>query len=243
MHQFTIIQFTVKLTSACLCGLFIFTAQANASGYTPRLGDLMFQDTNCGEFCDNIDAVTSGYGNRYVSHVALVVSTKPPLVVEAISRGVVLTPLKQFLARSVDAQQHPRVMVGRLKAPYRQHIPTAVQIARAQVGKPYNNSFIAAGGKSFYCSELVSYAFNQAYHNPNFMPSQPMDFTNGKSTQILLRWQNYYHELNLAVPQGQPGTNPGALSRLPQITIIYYYGQLRQHAPAQPLSNLVISDG
>lgn len=196
-----------------------------------QVGDLLFQDLNCGQFCDNVDSVTYGYNNSYVSHVALVInaSESNPQVIEAISQGVSITPLEKFLERSLDEKHQPRVMVGRLKPIYQKLIPTAIQIAELQVGKPYNESFVAANGQAFYCSELIDYSFQESNHSYTLFHRLPMNFTNGKSNKILPLWQNYYQNLQIHVPQGQLGTNPGAMSRESSIQIIHFYGQLREH--------------
>jgi len=192
-------------------------------------GDLLFQDLNCGSMCDSIDSVTYGYGQTYISHVAMVVSIHPPEVVEAVSAGVSITPLARFLKRSLDNESNPRVMVGRLKQQYQQLIPQAIKVAVNQVGKPYNASFVPANGKAFYCTELIDYSVRQANHQHILFHSAPMDFTDGKSKAILPLWESYYHGLHVQVPQGIPGTNPGAMSRESMLQIVYYYGQLRKH--------------
>lgn len=206
-------------------------ADVAANNFKLQAGDLLFQDLNCGKFCDSVDSVTYGYKNSYVSHVALVInaSESNPQVVEAISQGVSITPLGQFLNRSLDEKHQPRVMVGRLSPTYQKLIPAAIHIAELQVGKPYNDSFIAADGQAFYCSELIDYSFQKANHNQALFQPLPMDFTNGKSTKILPLWQNYYQNLQVKAPQGQLGTNPGAMSRESNVQIIHFYGQLREH--------------
>lgn len=206
-------------------------ADSSTSSFKLQTGDLLFQDLNCGKFCDSVDSVTYGYKNSYVSHIALVIdaSESNPQVIEAISNGVSITPLTQFLDRSLDEKNQPRVMVGRLTPTYQKLIPEAIQVAELQLGKPYNESFVAANGQAFYCSELIDYSFKSANHNYPIFQHLPMDFTNGKSTKILALWQNYYQNLQIKVPQGQLGTNPGAMSRESSIQIIHFYGQLREH--------------
>lgn len=215
----------------CFSILFIlvFIHDSYAAAYIPESGDFLFQDLNCGSMCDGIDSVTSGYANTYVSHVGMIVNTNPPEVIEAVSNGVEITPLAKFLQRSLDSESKPRVMVGRLKPAYKKLIPDAIIIAREQIGKPYNSSFIPAKGKAFYCSELFDYSFRPVNNNQPFFHSAPMNFTDGKSSKILPLWQDYYKPLHIKAPQGVAGTNPGAMSRESMIEIIYFYGQLRQH--------------
>jgi hypothetical protein len=56
-----------------------------------------------------------------------------------------------------------------------------------------------------------------------------MNFTNGTSESITHLWQRYYDNLHMSAPQGMIGTNPGMMSRESFITIVHYYGDLRQH--------------
>lgn len=154
-------------------------------------GDLLFQDLNCGEFCDSIDSVTYGYDNTYVSHVAMVIdsSESSAKVIEAVSNGVTITQLDTFLKRSLDENKKPRVMVGRVSRQYQKLIPTAIFYAEKQLSKPYNDSFIPANGKAFYCSELIANAFES--DNQSIFQSNPMNFADTKNN-ILPIWQKYY---------------------------------------------------
>lgn len=214
----------------CFSILFLVSLHySHAADYIPESGDFLFQDLNCGSMCDGIDSVTRGYDNTYVSHVGMIINTNPPEVIEAVSNGVEITPLAKFLQRSLDSESKPRVMVGRLKPAYKKLIPDAISIAKKQIGKPYNSSFIPARGKAFYCSELFDYSFKAANNNQPFFHPAPMNFTDGKSSKILPLWQDYYKPLHIKAPQGVLGTNPGAISRESMIEIIYFYGKPRQH--------------
>ncbi len=52
---------------------------------TLQEGDLLFQNLNCGELCDAIEAVTEGVNGKDFSHCAMVVKINDSLkVVEAI---------------------------------------------------------------------------------------------------------------------------------------------------------------
>lgn len=207
--------------------LFIFTC-FKSFAFDLQNGDILFQDTNCGSFCDAIDSVTIGYHNSYVSHAGIVIqSNENYYVVEAISTGVVKTPLKKFLARSLDDKQNPRVMVGRLKTSYQYLIPSAIKFASAQLGKPYNSTFVPNSGISYYCSDLIYSAFMQSESSPSIFHKHPMSFSDAKTHKILPIWENYYKDLHAKIPQGLPGTNPGQISRESSLDIVYYYGKLR----------------
>ena len=47
-----------------------------------------------------------------------------------------------------------------------------------------------------------------------------MNFMN-KENKIMPIWQNYYDKLNMKVPQGELGINPGLMSISNKIDIIY----------------------
>ena len=57
-------------------------------------GDLLFQDSDCGPFCDAIEKVTFGINDSKFSHIGLVIEDQHGelVVLEAISKGVILTP-------------------------------------------------------------------------------------------------------------------------------------------------------
>lgn len=218
------------LLFAILC-MVITSATAKNQVFKLQIGDLLFQDLDCGVLCDGIGQVTYGVNKTYVSHVGMVETTsgKEAIIIEAIGSGVVETPLHTFLARSHDANNHPMVMVGRLNPQYQELIPSAVKYARQQLGKPYNASFSPDTDQSFYCSQLIYSAFASANQNNSIFGQNQMNFNDLISGQITPAWKEYFAELKAAPPQGKPGTNPGMMSRESSITIVYRYGNLRIH--------------
>ncbi len=68
-------------------------------------GDLLFQDLNCGELCDAIEAVTEGVNGKDFSHCAMVVKINDSLkVVEAIGDQVQVNTLHDFFPRHTGCQ-------------------------------------------------------------------------------------------------------------------------------------------
>lgn len=188
-------------------------------------GDLLFQDSDCGPLCDAIEQVTIGYGGASFSHIGIVTRDDAGdfVVIEAISRGVEITPLQTFLSRSSDEQQRPKVVVGRLKEPYRGLIPSILREAIALKGKPYDKVFVIGNG-SYYCSELIYEIFLRANNNEPVFALQPMTFKSAGTGSMFPEWQDYFSELGVAVPEGQPGINPGGISRSEAVDIIHEYG-------------------
>ena len=83
--------------------LLIIQALIGSQTFTLQNGDLLFQDSDCGEFCDAIEKVTEGYEGANLSHIGMVILSKDgPQVIEATTKGVVMTDLKRFLSRSND---------------------------------------------------------------------------------------------------------------------------------------------
>lgn len=209
--------------------LLLSLQNVNASeSFLPKNGDLIFVDLNCGTLCDGISAVTDGIDNFDISHVGIVIKDGENQleVIEAIGEKVVETPLKDFLARSLDEKGKPRAIVGRMKQQYQILIPAALKNARNELGDPYNASFYP-DAPGFYCSQLIFEIFKKANDGKEIFHMMPMTFYL-KDTQIIApAWRAYYKGLGIKVPQGLMGINPGALSRSSAIDIIYQYGNLR----------------
>ncbi len=189
-------------------------------------GDLLFQDSDCGPFCDAIEKVTFGIDNAKFSHIGLVVKDQNGtlVVLEAISKGVILTSLDSFLNRSFDDENNPKVVVGRLKPEYNHLVDAAVEAATQQLGKPYDDIFDIQNDK-YYCSELIYLAFKEANKDQPVFQLQPMTFNDPDTEQAFAIWVDYYEKLGEPIPEGQPGLNPGGISRSNFIEIVHYFGK------------------
>lgn len=191
-----------------------------------REGDLLFQDSDCGAFCEAIEAVTEGIDGEEYSHVGLVMQAEADSlrVMEATTAGVVFTPVSDFLARSQDAEGQPKVAVGRLKPPHRHLIPGAVAFIRTKKEAPYDFAFRIAND-SFYCSELIHLAFQEANAGRPVFDTPPMTFQRPGTDTTFAVWQEYFEQHQLPIPEGEPGLNPGSMSRSPYLDIVHRYGQ------------------
>lgn len=205
------------------------------SNFVPEPGDLLFQDLDSGPLCDAIERVTTGFDGTDISHVGIVTDTDSDdlVVIEAVSRGVVSTSLQTFLARSLDAEGRPKVAVGRLDAPHRQLIPSALRHARALVDAPYDKVF-AIDNDAYYCSELIYAIFLRANRKRAVFVLQPMTFKDPETGEILGAWERYFSGLGVPVPEGRAGINPGGISRAPAVTVIHVYGELGQSRLSEP---------
>ncbi len=197
-----------------------------AANFELQRGDLLFQELHGDKLCDAIKRVTVGYHGARVSHVGMVVSARPGdvRVIEASDPGVRVVELDGFLARSHDAAGRPKVLVGRLKPVYRPLIPAAVAFAMNQRGKPYDTLF-KMDPAAYYCSELIYDAFYHANHDRPVFQTAPMTFKDPATGEFVPAWTEYFAKLGVPIPEGEAGTNPGAMSRADCLEIAYAFGE------------------
>lgn len=201
----------VAMLSACT-----FVSKPVSTRQILQTGDLLFcletQDDGLG---GAIAAVTEGVGQQQISHVAIAVNDRQ--VVEATPRwGVRIITVSQFLAEAHHAADgSPLVVVGRLKDTT--GVVASVDRALQYVGLPYDTLYLP-DESAIYCSELVQLSYRRQDNTPVF-EQQPMSFSDS-SGQILPYWIDLYAAHGMQVPEGLPGTNPGALSRDTSIYII-----------------------
>ena len=190
-----------------------------------REGDLLFQDLDCGPLCDAIERVTTGHHGANFSHVGIVAEDDADnfVVIEALSNGVEVTGLQAFLDRSFNAKGRPKVVVGRLKPAFCHLIPFALKEGFALKGRPYDKVFVI-NSDSYYCSELIYEIFLRANDNNPVFTLRPMTFKDPHTGTTLPAWEDYFSELGVSIPEGQPGINPGGISCSPVLTIVHAYG-------------------
>ncbi|MHC4462909.1 MAG: YiiX/YebB-like N1pC/P60 family cysteine hydrolase [Planctomycetota bacterium] len=223
MHS---IKWTLLLLPVCLvlfgCSHSISEGNRN---FALKSGDLLLQDVDSGPLCDAIEKVTTGFQGANFSHVGIVTKDDSGkfVVIEAVSNGVVSTPLRTFLDRSSDAKGQPKVVVGRLKMPYCHLIPSALDEAAALKGKLYDKVF-AIDNEAYYCSELIYEIFFRANGNNPVFVLRPMTFKDPNTGQTLAAWEDYFSKLGVSIPEAKPGINPGGISRSSVLSITYAYG-------------------
>ena len=191
-----------------------------------EVGDILFQDSDCGPFCTSIEKVTSGIAGANFSHVGMVIPTEKRglMVLEAISKGVVLTPLDTFFVRSFDANNQSKVVVGRMKEVHKALIPRAVDFAKTKIGLAYDDVFNIYNDR-YYCSELIYDAFKFANGNQAIFQLEPMTYIDPDTEETFPIWADYFQKLQVPIPEGEPGLNPGGMSMSPYIDIVHFYGK------------------
>jgi hypothetical protein len=187
---------------------------------TLQEGDLLFQDLNCGELCDAIEAVTEGVNGKDFSHCAMVVKINDSIkVVEAIGDKVQVNTLKDFFARSGDTASIQNITVGRVLEKYQPVVTKAAMKVKEYIGQPYDDVFLM-DNNSWYCSELLYDAFKEANDAQDFFELNPMTFKDPNTHTFFPAWVDYYKQLKQDIPEGKPGINPGLISRSNRIQIV-----------------------
>jgi len=200
---------------------FCASAQKNM-GFKFKNGDLIFQDLECGDLCNAIEAVTPALGNKHFSHIGMVYFAHDTCyVIEAIGKDVHITPVDSFMFRQLTANGQPKIVVGRLKKQYQPLTKKAVKFALKQKGLLYDDVFVYNNGK-YYCSELIYDAYKAANNNQPFFQLTPMTFKDATGNTFPA-WTNYYQKLGAEIPEGKPGCNPGAIATSKKIDIIAYF--------------------
>ncbi len=201
-----------------------FSCRNQQDKFELQTGDLLFQDLDCGPLCDAIEKVTNGYNDYPISHVGIVDIVNDSIyVIEAASNGVVMTPLDNFLNRSLNEAGKSKIIVGRLNDTLKNLIPKALLFAKQYLGKPYDKKF-EMNDSAFYCSELIYRIFYLANNRKPVFSLQPMTFCYPDSKTVIPIWRKYFENLHIPVPEGKPGCNPAAFSRNKFLKIIFEYG-------------------
>ena len=216
--------------------LLLLIALGCSSTNAPDLkdGDLLFVVNGNG---NDITDVTVGVDGLGIDHVAVYAEGN---VIEAIPEsGVVESPLDSFLVR---LSENETVLVGRVDG---LDVKASVDNARRLLGLPYDDIFMP-GDSAVYCSELVqmSFVFSGQRERVAADAADGTDGTDGtdctdgedsaaeavfatipmsfhdSTGRVTGFWTKFYAARGLTVPEGEPGTNPGQLSRDPNVRIL-----------------------
>lgn len=194
------------------------------STYDLQNGDLLFSvGVGDSELLTAIQNSTSEDQEIPFSHVGIVsVESEGTFVIEATpQKGVVKTSLEDFFDETAKKDSKLLLTVGRLKPEYQYCIPGAIETAKTHIGKGYDYAYNEANN-SFYCSELVRFAYNDSIGVPLF-PPLAMSFKNKQTQEIEPYWVEHFEKLNIPVPEGEPGTNPVDMQHSNIIEIVHRY--------------------
>lgn len=199
---------SIGILLCMLCTLSIGAQQMKKINRTNLCeGDLLF----CAKEASNpITEVTQGVSGMKIDHVAIVhKQVNKTYALEAIHKGVTLTPMDSFMAR--------REMVVAARLCDTLGVAQSVERALSFLGRPYDFNFMPSDS-TFYCSELVQKNYRYSDGQLVFKPIA-MSF-HDKTGKITDYWKEYYGRQGLTVPEGEPGSNPGDLSRSKAIQIL-----------------------
>lgn len=206
--------------------LFIFSSGCTSSDKSFELkdGDLLFSVGSEGSsFTEAIKNSTSEISEIPYSHVGIVtIENNGIFVIEAVpDGGVVRTKLEDCFEDAASLENITFITVGRLKEDFNYTIPDAIKRASMQIGKEYDFLY-DENNNSFYCSELVRFAFIDSSDNPIFEPLS-MSFKNIESGLTEPFWIEHFEKLNATIPEGEPGTNPVDMIKSDKIDVVHSY--------------------
>ncbi|WNJ17679.1 YiiX/YebB-like N1pC/P60 family cysteine hydrolase [Pontibacter sp. G13] len=197
--------------------------QQRPAGFRLEAGDILFQQLDCGPMCDAINRVTEGYNDYDFAHMGLVVEDSGRLgILEAYGDSVLITPMNEYLFRATDSLGNPRIMVARLKPDYRHLIEDAMKFGKSYIGEPYDREYLWDNG-SYYCSELMYLAFHRANGDQPLFQLYPMTFKDPDTGEFFKPWVEHYEKLGIDIPEGEPGCNPGGISRSEALEMIHSF--------------------
>ncbi|MCC8153316.1 MAG: hypothetical protein LIP01_03340 [Tannerellaceae bacterium] len=177
-------------------------------------GDLIFQEACPGETDDTIKQVTTSMDGYNFTHVGMIYIDENDeiFVLQATIPEVTLTPLEEYLYPTSNKACYPISVVGRIQERYQSLIPEALQEGMKLIGRKYNYAFDLSND-SYYCSELIYEIFRRANGGEAVFPLNEMTFKSLKTGEYTKGWIEWFDKLGIPVPEGEPGINPGAMSR------------------------------
>lgn len=186
-------------------------------------GDLIF--SQLGTDTNAISAVTRGFHGARLNHMGLLLKNNFGwFVLEAFPPEVRVTQLDVFTRRSAEPTSgQERYMVFRLKPPHDRLIPKALEYGMSQRDIPYDQRYLDDSA-ALYCSELIVDMFRFANGGADFFIERPMSFRDPATGQILPAWTEYYARFGMKVPDGQPGSNPGDISKDGRLNLLFVQG-------------------
>lgn len=195
------------ITASLVVLLLLHFCTSNHKTADLKNGDLLFVTAKESGLSGAINNVTQKQKNASFDHIGILEKENNSLYVlhAAPKGGSQKQPLKDFIKE--QAQDGQKVVVYRLRPPYQNMIPSAIQKAESMLGKPYNFNYIL-DENSFYCSDFIERAFRQ----DQIFKLEPMSFKDPKTGNINVFWEDFYKKKNLKVPEGEPGCNPNGLA-------------------------------
>lgn len=202
--------------------LLIFSCRQHE--FTPRPGDIIFQESGISQTENSIREVTSGIDGYNFTHVGIAFTDGEGniSVLEAAPPKVTITRLEEYLYPDGKANPHPISVVGRLRPKYRHLIPAAIEEGKKLVGADYDHAYVL-GDDKYYCSEYIYEILRRANEGKEVFPLNIMTFKSPGTDKVTDGWIKHFENLGVPVPEGEQGINPGAMSVSDVIEIVHRY--------------------
>lgn len=114
-------------------------------------------------------------------------------------------------------------MVARLNSNYQHLIPKAQAYGLEQRNIPYDELYLT-DTTAPYCSEMIVDMFRYANGGNDFFPEIPMSFKDINTGVVFPSWVEYYAKFGMEVPDGEPCSNPGSLSKDSRLSVYEVIG-------------------
>ena len=184
-------------------------------------GDLLFMTHPSCNLSKAIDQATQTGKETHFSHIGMVQRERDKINVfhSTPKNGVCCESLDQFLHMD---EKEVAVAVYRLKGQYLRAIPKAIKTAREFLGERYNHSFLHSD-PGYYCSEFIYkiYAADEIFH------LYPMTFKDPNNGEFIPVWIEYYQQLGISIPEGEPGCNPNGMAASGKLKFVGELKKLR----------------
>lgn len=205
-----------------IIGLILFTSH-NVTALDLKNGDLIFQEScsedHVGNAIKNVTESTDSYQFTHVGIVYIPTNDNNVYIIEATKPLVRIVSLLDYLQPQEKENCIPRSIVGRLDQKYQSCIASAIEEGLKLIGKEYDYGFVLNNDK-YYCSEFIYEILRKANNGTPIFELNIMTFKNKKSGKTDQNWIDYFKSKKLAIPEGELGINPGAMSRSDVIKIL-----------------------
>ena len=208
----------MKMRRICFFVLFLLSLLAGKSQVQVRTGDLLFVGIPADYtiFDDSMSgAIAAATGKadqlNYIHVAVLEVDEQGAIwIVDAtLKHGVDRHPMDTFLADfTLKNGDYPQLDVMRLKQS--RHVAQYVANTKKFCGEAYDLYFLPDNDRH-YCTELVydSYITPKGKH---LFHAGPMNFKDEEG-EFPPYWVQLFQLIGQPIPQGEPGTNPNAMSK------------------------------
>ncbi|MDD2436702.1 MAG: YiiX/YebB-like N1pC/P60 family cysteine hydrolase [Massilibacteroides sp.] len=168
-------------------------------------GDLLFVTEDSSNLSEAINRVTQTSLKTNYCHVAIIRIEQDSIwVLESTTKY----GSRKILLEDFIKEQNSDIYRYRLKKEYAESIEKAWDNAGDMLGKLYNFSY-QLNDTSYYCSDFIY----RLFANDSVFELNPMTFIDPQTGVIDSGWQEYYDNLGMEVPQGEPGCNPNGLAK------------------------------